>query len=364
MGEILGLGMTHFPGLVGRDEQMPSPLRHVLKHPALPERYKRPENWPEPMQREWEDVENAATRHREACVREFRKQREVLDDFDPDVVLIWGDDQYENFQAGCIPSFSVMAYGTVETRPWAKKQTHEGGQLQRFGYTLGNYWEEPESKVFVTKGHREMAKGLTTELLEAGFDVAYGYEPLYYDGLAHPFINTVMYLDYDRDKGWPYPVVPFHVNCYGRKMVSQRAEFPAFDKPLEREEAELDPPSPMPWRCFDMGREIARIVERSPWRVALIASSSWSHAFLSPETNYIHPHHESNRVLYEALREGDYDTWREYPLENIENRGQHEMLNWECLVGVMAELGRKPDHTEMVNTYVFNSAKVFATFTP
>lgn len=41
-----------------------------------------------------------------------------------------------------------------------------------------------------------------------------------------------------------------------------------------------------------------------------------------------------------------------------------ELLNWECLLGAMAELERNPDHTKMVETYVFNSAKVFATFTP
>ncbi len=30
----------------------------------------------------------------------------------------------------------------------------------------------------------------------------------------------------------------------------------------------------------------------------------------------------------------------------------------------MAELGRRPDETEFVETYVFNSSKVFAFFAP
>ncbi len=40
MGEIVGLGMTHFPPLAGRDEAMARILRRALEDPALPERYR------------------------------------------------------------------------------------------------------------------------------------------------------------------------------------------------------------------------------------------------------------------------------------------------------------------------------------
>ena len=33
--------------------------------------------------------------------------------------------------------------------------------------------------------------------------------------------------------------------------------------------AELDPPGPQPWRCFQVGATIARALARSPWKVAL-----------------------------------------------------------------------------------------------
>ena len=53
MGEILGLGLTHYPPLIGRDETMADILRTVMKDPGLPERFRDPSGWPEPMRREY-----------------------------------------------------------------------------------------------------------------------------------------------------------------------------------------------------------------------------------------------------------------------------------------------------------------------
>jgi hypothetical protein len=116
------------------------------------------------------------------------------------------------------------------------------------------------------------------------------------------------------------------------------------------------------FRCFDLGRAVARVLARSPWRVALIASSSWSHAFLTPKHQLLYPDVDADRALYEKLRAGDYAAWRALPLTSIEQSGQQEMLNWMCLAGAMAELERLPDMTRFVETYVFNSNKCFAAF--
>ena len=55
----------------------------------------------------------------------FRKARRLLDDFAPDVVVIWGDDQYENFKEDIIPPFCVLAYESIEHRPWAESPVGE-----------------------------------------------------------------------------------------------------------------------------------------------------------------------------------------------------------------------------------------------
>jgi hypothetical protein len=195
-------------------------------------------------------------------------------------------------------------------------------------------------------------------LLDAGVDVSYAYRPLHHP-LGHAFMNTLLFLDYDR-QGFPYPVVPFSINCYGRKVISQQGGQSSFaELPTE---AQLDPPSPAPWRCFDLGRATARAMAQSPWRVALVASSSWSHAFLTPKNYLLHPDVEADRALYEKLRAGDWEAWRKTPLASLEESGQQEMLNWMCLAGAMAELGRRPDATKFVETYIFNSSKCFASF--
>jgi hypothetical protein len=347
MGDILGLGTTHVPLLAGRDEDMARILRRILKDPGLPERLRTPSGWPDGMREEWSNDEGlaAARRHRDTLVAEFRRMRAGLDDFAPDFVVVWGDDQYENFKEDVIPPFCVLAYDAIEHRPWEKS-------------AWPNVWGEPMETQFTYKGHRQAAKHLVSGLIDEGFDLSYAYKPLHHP-LGHAFMNTLLFLDYDRH-GLPYPVIPFQVNCYGRRVIAQHGSSGGLA--AAPGEDTLDPPSPAPWRCFDLGRATARVMAKSPWRVALIASSSWSHAFLTYKHHLLYPDIASDRALYEAMRAGAYDTWRKTPLSDIEDAGQQEMLNWMCLVGAMAELGRKPDESTFIQSYLFNSNKVFATF--
>jgi hypothetical protein len=351
MGEILGLGISHYPGLIAKDEKMVGALKRTLRDPGLPEQWRDPQNWPAAMREEYGNDEGAAaaTRHRAQMREHLGKARAALDEFKPDVMIVWGDDQYENFHEDVIPAFCILAYDQIEVKPWEKDSF--------FGI---NAWEEPKDKTFVYKGHRSAGKYLATQMLENGFDVAYAYKPLHH-GLGHAFLNAALFLDYDR-KGFPYPILPFQVNDYGRRVVSQKAGLPDLTKPIP--EGELDPPSPMPWRCFDLGRAVARAMAQSPWRVALVASSSWSHAFLTEKNHWIYPDVEADKFLFDALRSGEYDKWRERPLTSIEESGQQETMNWQCLVGAMAELGRKPDFCEFAPSWIFNSGKCTAIFKP
>ena len=148
--------------------------------------------------------------HRADLLTWFRKTRQVLDDFAPDFIVIWGDDQYENFREDGVPSFCVFALDSVDSRPYA-----------RAGRPTGNVWGEGADHVIHTKGHHAAASTLAANLIKADYDVSYAYRMRYENGLPHAFINTIMYLDYDRT-GFPYPVVPFHVNCYGSSVIAKR----------------------------------------------------------------------------------------------------------------------------------------------
>jgi hypothetical protein len=95
-----------------------------------------------------------------------------------------------------------------------------------------------------------------------------------------------------------------------------------------------------------------------------MASSSWSHCFLSPNSGYVIPDFESDRMMLEALKQGNYDVWRQRTIEETEAAGHHEMLNWHVLVGAMEALERKPDIIDYVETFIFQSDKCFAVFPP
>jgi hypothetical protein len=345
MGDILGIGATHYPPGLVPDEHKPWPLARMLKTDSrIPAHLKDPGSWPEPMRAEWGSDEgiSAFKAHRSRVFNAFRIIRDEIAAFRPDVILIWGDDQYENFREDIIPPYCVLAYDTLSFQPFKRL----GGRP--------NIWGEPDDKVFTWPGQPEAGRFLVRGLLDAGLDTAYAYRPLHGDGVAHAFANTLLYLDLDR-RGFAYAVLPVTVNCYGRDVIRyQGGGTQHTDEP--------DPPAPSPRRCFELGRATARIFTASPWRVVLMASSSWSHAFLTEKTHWLYPDLEADRVLLEHLRTGDYDAWRDLPLAQLESSGQHEVLNWLCLAGAMAELGRKMDLVDWVETWMFNASKCLAIF--
>jgi hypothetical protein len=362
MAEILGLGVSHYPPLSGLDEDMANGHRGRLKDPDIPAAAKDPKTWSELAQKEWADPVAAAATHRAAVRTGMKRVRRALDDFGPDFVLIWGDDQYENFKEDIVPAFSVLAYEDMTIKPWqqaSESSYFSASKTDQWGGGRPNVWGERGDTERLLRGHPEAAKYLASKLLQAEFDIAYAYRPLHHPGLAHAFLNAVMYLDYDRT-GFDWPVVAMPINCYGRQVISYRG----FISLWGDRGRPADPPSPSPKRCFDLGIATARILRGSPWRVALLASSSWSHAFLCDKTYRLAPDVAADRLLYQAMQDGDFECWRNYKLDQIEESGQQELLNWYPLVGAMHELGAKLEYSQFVETGILNSCKVAAVYAP
>lgn len=343
MAEILGIGMTHAPMFQFPDENMADMLRRELTRPTLPVELKEIDNWPTAMQAEWGDDEglSAARRHREAMVAAFRQLRAEVDAFKPDFILIWGDDQYENFKEDVVPPFCVYIYDQLECLPYRRSGAMNAAV---------NVWGQPEDKTVLVHGHRQAGNLLARSLLERDFDVAYAYKPHHHPTLAHAFMRTIVYLDYDQ-RGFPYPVVPFHVNCYGSDLMGDRAGI---------EEGDQTPPAPSPRRCYDVGAAVGRILEESPWRAVVIGSSSWSHASLTRKHYRLYPDVESDRRRLLELRAGRQAASRELGLGSLTDAGEHELLNWVCLAGAMKD--RTPDILAWEETYIFNSDKCAALF--
>jgi hypothetical protein len=86
--------------------------------------------------------------------------------------------------------------------------------------------------------------------LNHGFDIPYSYRPLH-EKLGHAFANTVLFLDWDR-RGFPYPLVPFTTNAYGRYLTASNG-VPPTPSAAAKFAGHEDPPGPQPWRCFQIG---------------------------------------------------------------------------------------------------------------
>jgi hypothetical protein len=111
-----------------------------------------------------------------------------------------------------------------------------------------------------------------------------------------------------------------------------------------------------------IGNAVADVLCASPWRVALIASSSSSHCFLSATNGILWPDYAADRLLFDALARADYATWRQRSLKEMEQAGQHEMLNWMALMGAMETLHRRPMAHDYVETHIFISDKRFVSY--
>lgn len=352
MAEIMGMGLSHYPGPVSPAKYWSRMVaRNVEVGRIKREFYEDKNNWPKAMIEEWSDDQGlaAAEEHRRRLLAGYKALRDELDAFKPDIVLIWGDDQYENFKRDGVPAFAVGIFDLVESRPF-------GGGKQVF-QTTENVWGLSEDTVMPIKGHRRAAADLTRYLIENQYDMAYLLETRHRAGLAHSFNNTVLYLDYDNHGDtWPYPVIPFHVNCYGSDLMKTAAGM------VGEGEDVLSPPAPTPRRCFDIGKSIARFFKDSPWRVAMIGSSSWSHGSLTKKHGRLYPDLEADQRRYDELKDGRFRNWGKLTEEEIDDAGQHELSNWICLAGAMTELDRSAEIVDFVPSNLFNSSKCFAVF--
>ena len=98
------------------------PFLHTLaRDPRVPEALKDPHNWRKGYEKYGEDEGVSAHReHRRRLVDAFRKLRAEIEAFNPDFILMFGDDQYENFTEDIIPPF-------VSWRMMTSPVTHSKG---------------------------------------------------------------------------------------------------------------------------------------------------------------------------------------------------------------------------------------------
>lgn len=192
----------------------------------------------------------------------------------PDALVIFGGDHINNFFDHVVAPFVVFTGATIDG----------GFGRQRHTYQVDH----------------ELAQTILGQSIEAEFDIAYSQRATLDYALMLPlhFVTPSSQL----------PIVPIYVNVYLA-------------------------PQPSPRRCYRWGQHLRRIAESSGKRVAFLASGGMSHY---PGTQrYPNPDFEWDRWLLDQLATGSWDEILALTTDDLDERGNLELLNWFVLLGTM-----------------------------
>ena len=184
------------------------------------------------------------------CVSALAELRRQLSAARPDVLVIFGDDQDEQFSLATVPSLAVYA-----------GEEFAGYRISRFeGVPLPGTARPERPKTSEhwasVRGHPGLGRHLVTGLVRAGFDPAFMLTlPDQEEGMSHAFMRPLHCLRPACD----LPVVPIFVNCFHG-------------------------PQPTAARCYQVGRAVRELI--GSWaadlRVAVIGSGGLWHTPLDP----------------------------------------------------------------------------------
>ena len=93
-------------------------------------------------------------------------------------------------------------------------------------------------------------------------------------------------------------------------------------------------------------------------RYVVMASSGWSHAFLTAKHHWLYPDRAFDLDRVDELRNGQQRNWAELTNDAVEDAGCQEFKNWICLAGAFPE--RRANVVDYLETWIFNSQKCFA----
>jgi hypothetical protein len=268
---------------------------------------------------------SADRRNQARIVNAFRTLHDRLHAWAPDVVMVIGDDQAENFLSDNLPVFALYTGTDVEAHPFHRPMAHV------------NLWGgAPEAK-YTFHCPSAFAIALRDHLILSGMDISSATALKGWRwGLPHAHINPLMFLDPEGK----FPLLPLFVNCYGEEAG------PGY------------PPRPTARRCYELGRAIRRFLDGRPERFAVVASSSWSHSQLTHRFQCSAFDTEFDRCNLERLRQGRGSELATLTPEEIYLSGDHEFLNWIIAQGI---IGDKPaEIVDVLDAQSQISFKVFA----
>jgi len=284
MANLIGcLAMSHAPQLMLNPDHWG--LLNTREKERLPEK-------PE-LERETAEVKWAKWN---GCMEAIAKLRQKLEAFDPDVLIVVGDDQHENLIDDNMPPFSIYMGEEVEASSSLR------------------YLNQPKSENRTRyRVDAKLAEALTLGLMDEGFDPAYSKRTRYEGGLGHAFARVLKFL-------MPEPtrrVVPVMVNTYY-------------------------PPAPSARRCVKFGTALASLVRRFPSddRVVVIGSGGLSHTKIDEQLD---------QRFIQALQQNNLAYMSTMPA-SVLIEGTSEIRNWIVTAGAANRTGTLLDYFPLYRT--------------
>jgi hypothetical protein len=287
---VLGLGTSHSPQLSisweewnllrQKDETDP---RLDYKGLLATVRQKKPNIEEELTEEKWR-------KRYDGCQKGIAAVGDALKEAKPDLVVVFGDDQHEQFGDDNMPAFALYHGKTLPVvhhtgrNPAAWKSAEERG------------WAETDAEY---SNAVELAQHLISALTADEFDVTRCNRLRPEIGVGHAF--SFLYR-----RIWPggkVPMLPVMVNTY------------------------YPPNQPTPKRCYDLGKAVRRGIEswKQNARVVLMASGGLSHVIIDEELD---------QITIDGLMNKDRNKLFSLPRPKLKG-GTSEILNWVALAGAM-----------------------------
>jgi 3-O-methylgallate 3,4-dioxygenase len=276
---VLGIGHSHTPQISVDPEEWPNLGKTEQPSPHIPDDLEA-------------QLQLECFRQKHARVQGAIKQLgQLLRSTELDAIVIFGDDQHEQFNDDNMPSVAIYHGDRVEVRPRPPRPS---------GSTFPTLHLEPTATEYPNAS--ELAVHLITSLTEQEFEITRSNHLRAERGIGHAFSFLYQRL-------WPecsVPIVPVMINTY------------------------YPPNQPTPKRCHDLGKAIHAAI--GSWsggkRVGVLASGGLSHIVIDEPLDL--------QVL-DALTAKDTPALHAIPRDLMKG-GTSEILNWVALDGAVGDL--------------------------
>ncbi|HLG71459.1 MAG TPA: extradiol ring-cleavage dioxygenase [Chloroflexota bacterium] len=297
---VLGIGSSHTPQLNTPPEIWPLHGENDKKNPWLFDRQGRRVSYDEVLAQADPNIparELAPEKQRErweGAQKAVSHLQDKLAEADPDVIVVFGDDQAEIFPHDFRPALMVHWGETVPNMPdLFSRAPYEAGR--KAGWAYG-----PERATIPIRA--DLGKHIVDALIDGGFDVASSKKLDNDMGLGHAYgfiFGRIM-------NGKTVPMVPVILNT-------------------------LYPPNqPTAARCYELGRTVRKAIEDWPVdaRVAIAGSGGLSHFVIDEEID---------EQFMAALRSKKAEDFAALPRERLES-GTGELRSWTGAAGALEGL--------------------------